>query len=156
MESKAKLVGHPVHPMLIPFPLGLLGMAVIFDLLVTVADWTSLAEASHPMIAAGIISGLLAAVPGFIDRAAIPSGTRAKAVATAHGFGNLLVLALFAAAWFIRRDNPSSVSGAPIILELVGLLGVAVFGWLGGELVGRLGVGVDPSANLDAPNSLSG
>ena len=92
MESKAKLLGHPIHPMLIPFPLGLLGMAVIFDLLAVFAGQESLGEASRPMIAAGIITGLVAAVPGAIDWAAIPSGTRAKGIATTHGLGNVLIV----------------------------------------------------------------
>src|SRR3954468_19266722 len=80
MESKAKLFGHPIHPMLIPFPLGLLGMAVIFDLLAVFAGQELLGQASHPMIAAGIITGLLAALFGAIDWVAIPAGTRAKGI----------------------------------------------------------------------------
>ena len=155
MESKAKLFGHPIHPMLIPFPLGLLGMAVIFDLLAVFAGQTGLAQASHPMITAGIITGLLAAVFGAIDWAAIPSGTRAKGIATAHGLGNVAVIALFAVAWQLRRENPADVSGLPLVLEVIGAAGAVVTGWLGGELVDRLGVGVDPGANLDAPSSLS-
>ena len=156
MESKAKLLGHPIHPMLIPFPLGLLGMAVIFDLLAVVANQEFLGLASRPMIAAGIITGLLAAVFGAIDWAAIPDGTRAKRVATAHGVGNVIVVVLFAVAWWLRRDIPGPASGLPLALEVVGVLGALVTGWLGGELVDRLGVGVDPGAHLDAPSSLSG
>jgi uncharacterized membrane protein len=61
MESKAKLLGHPIHPMLIVFPLGLLGMAVVFDLIASIAgDWGELARAAWYMIAAGIIAGWLA------------------------------------------------------------------------------------------------
>ena len=156
MESKAKLVGHPIHPMLIPFPLGLLGMAVIFDLLAVFAGQESLGQASRPMIAAGIITGLVAAVPGAIDWAAIPTGTRAKGIATAHGLGNVLIVVLFAIAWWLRRDTPGAPSGLPLVLEVIGVLGAVVTGWLGGELVDRLGVGVDRGANLDAPSSLSG
>ena len=156
MESKAKLFGHPIHPMLIPFPLGLLGMAVIFDLLAVFAGQTSLGQASRPMIAAGIITGLLAAVFGAIDWAAIPSGTRAKGIATSHGLGNVLIVVLFAIAWWLRRDVPGPASGLALVLQVVGVLGALVTGWLGGELVDRLGVGVDPGAHLNAPSSLSG
>jgi uncharacterized membrane protein len=156
MESKAKLLGHPIHPMLIPFPLGLLGMAVIFDLLAVFAGQESLGQASRPMIAAGIITGLVAAVPGAIDWAAIPSGTRAKGIATAHGLGNVLIVVLFAIAWWLRRETPGAPSGLPLVLQVVGVLGALVTGWLGGELVDRLGVGVDRGANLNAPSSLSG
>ena len=156
MESKAKLLGHPIHPMLIPFPLGLLGMAVIFDLLAVFAGQESLGQASRPMIAAGIITGLVAAIPGAIDWAAIPSGTRAKGIATAHGLGNVLIVVLFAIAWWLRRETPGAPSGLPLVLQVIGVLGAVVTGWLGGELVDRLGVGVDRGANLNAPSSLSG
>jgi uncharacterized membrane protein len=155
VESKAKLFGHPVHPMLIPFPLGLLGMAVIFDVLAVVAGQTSLGLAAHSMIAAGIITGLIAAIPGAIDWSAIPSGTRAKQIATTHGLGNVIIVVLFTIAWLLRRQTPDDPSGLPLILELIALVGAVATGWLGGELVDRLGVGVDPGAHLDAPSSLS-
>jgi uncharacterized membrane protein len=158
MESKAKLFGHPIHPMLIPFPLGLLGMAVLFDLIQLIGgDWVSIARAAYYMIAAGIVAGLLAALFGAIDWLAIPGGTRAKKIAAVHGLGNVVIVVLFAAAWLLRRnDQPDDASGLPIILEIIGLAGALATGWLGGELVNRLGVGVDPGAHLDAPSSLSG
>src|SRR5215217_7318197 len=100
MESKAQLLGHPIHPMLIPFPLGLLGTAVLFDLIALIGgDWDSLAHAAFYMIAAGIISGLLAAIFGAIDWLAIPGGTRARRIATLHGLGNVFIVVLFAVAW---------------------------------------------------------
>lgn len=156
MESKAKLFGHPIHPMLIPFPLGLLGMALVFDLIALVDDRQALARAADAMIIAGILTGLLAAVFGAIDWLAIPRGTRAKRVGIAHGLGNVGIVALFAVAWLLRRDNPADPGGLAIVLEGLGVLGALVTGWLGGELVDRLGVGVDPGAHLDAPSSLSG
>jgi uncharacterized membrane protein len=157
MESRAKLFGHPIHPMLIPFPLGLLGTAVLFDLIDLIGgNWYSLSRAAFYMIAAGIIGGLLAAVFGAIDWFAIPSGTRAKRIATLHGLGNVVIVVLFAVAWLLRKDDPpKDASGLPIVLQIVGLLLAVVTGWLGGELVDRLGVGVDPGANMDAPSSLS-
>src|SRR5680860_37930 len=157
MESKAKFLGHPIHPMLITFPLGLFGMAVVFDLIDLAGDgWGSLSRAAYYMIAAGVVMGLLAAVFGAIDWSAIPDGTRAKRIATIHGLGNVVIVALFAAAWLLRNDDPpENASGLPIALELIGLLGALGTAWLGGELVDQLGVGVDPDANLNAPSSLS-
>jgi uncharacterized membrane protein len=108
------------------------------------------------MIAAGIIAGLLAAVFGAIDWSAIPSGTRAKRVGTAHGLGNVLIVVVFSVAWLLRLDDPADPSSLVILLEVAGLLGALVTGWLGGELVDRLGVGVDRGAHLNAPNSLTG
>ena len=157
MHSRAKLLGHPIHPMLIPFPLGLLGTAVLFDLIDLIGDWESIGRAAYYMIAAGIVAGLLAALFGAIDWLAIPGGTRAKRIATVHGLGNVGIVALFAVAWLLRSgDPPDDAAGLPIVLQVVGVLGALVTGWLGGELVDRLGVGVDPGANLDAPSSLSG
>jgi uncharacterized membrane protein len=158
MESKVKLFGHPIHPMLIPFPLGLLGMALLFDLIALIGgDWAALARAAFYMIAAGIVSGLLAAVFGALDWLALPAGTRAKRIATLHGLGNVLIVVLFAIAWGLRKDNPpKDAAGLPIVLEIIGVALALVTGWLGGELVDRLGVGVDRGAHLDAPNSLSG
>lgn len=156
MESRVKLFGHPIHPMLIPFPLGLLGMALVFDLISAANDNGSLARAAHYMIAAGIVTGLLAAVFGLIDWLAIPSGTRAKQIGIAHGLGNVLIVVLFAIVWLLRRDEPSEASATALTIEVVAVLGALVTGWLGGELVDRLGVGVDRGAHLDAPSSLSG
>src|SRR5918993_465481 len=104
MESRAKLLGHPIHPMLIVFPLGLLAMAVIFDVLAIVLSEAYWSEIAFWMIAAGVVTGLLAAPFGTIDWLAIPSGTRAKRIGALHGIGNVLVVVLFAASWLsVRR-----------------------------------------------------
>ena len=141
---------------MIPFPFGLLATAVAFDVVGRFADWPGLARAGFYMVAAGVLSGVVAAVPGAIDWAAIPSGTRAKRVATWHGAGNAVVLVLFVIAWLVRRDAPATVPGMALVPELVAAAVTVVTGWLGGELVDRLAVGIDRGAHLDAPNSLSG
>jgi uncharacterized membrane protein len=156
MESKAKLLGHPIHPMLIPFPLGLLGTAVVFDLIAASWNNDNLARAAHFMIAAGILGGLLAAVFGAIDWLAIPGGTRAKRIGLIHGLGNVVIVTVFAVVWLLRRDEPEVAAGTVLVIEVIAVLGALVTGWLGGELVDRLGVGVDPGAHLDAPSSLAG
>ena len=157
MESKAKLAGHAVHPMLITLPLGLLGTAVIFDIIRAFNDSTDLAVASFYMIAAGIIGGLLAAVFGLVDWLAIPTGTRAKRLGLWHGVGNVVVVALFAVSWLLRRGQDGYVpTGVAFWLEVVAVLLALATAWAGGELVEWLGVGVDEGANLDAPSSLSG
>lgn len=155
MESHAKLLGHPIHPMLVNFPLGLLPTAVIFDIVYLSthsARWTELA---FWMIAAGIIGALLAAVFGLVDWLAIPAGTRAKRIGMLHGGGNLIVVALFATSWFLRYRADQIPSTLAIVLGFIGVGLAVVTGWLGGELVDRLGVGVDEGANLNAPSSLS-
>jgi uncharacterized membrane protein len=157
MESKVKLLGHPIHPMLIVFPLGLLITAVIFDIVYLSTNNPSFATASFWCIAAGIIGGLLAAVFGLIDWLNIPAGTRAKSVGLWHGVGNVVVVALFALSWWLRYADPANVpSTLAFVLALAGVGIGGVTGWLGGELVNRLGVGVEPGAHLNAPSSLSG
>ncbi|HEX8170908.1 MAG TPA: DUF2231 domain-containing protein [Thermoanaerobaculia bacterium] len=156
MEARAKLFGHPIHQMLIVFPLGLLGGSFLFDLAFLFLHNGELAIASYWMIFGGVIGGLAAALFGAIDWLAIPDGTRAKAVGMWHGGGNVMVVGLFFASWFLRRPSPPSPPIAAIVLSGAGMALSVVTGWLGGELVDRLGVGVDDGAHLDAPSSLSG
>jgi uncharacterized membrane protein len=156
MRAKARLFGHPIHQMLIVFPLGLLGTSLFFDIAHLATgnpDWGTVA---YWLIVAGILSGLVAAPFGLIDWLAIPTGTRAKRIGLLHGGGNVVVLLLFVLSWWMRRDAPGAPEGLAIGLSAVAVLLALVTGWLGGELVDRLGVGVDEGANLNAPSSLSG
>jgi uncharacterized membrane protein len=155
MKSRARIFGHAVHPILIVFPLGLLTTGVIFDAIHLIWGNPDMAGIAYWMILAGIIGGILAAPFGLIDWLAIPSGTRAKTIGAMHGGANALALLLFIASWWMRSDGPLRPEMAASILSFIGLLLAAVGGWLGGELVERLGVGVDEGANLDAPNSLT-
>jgi len=105
MRAKATFLGHPVHPMLIVFPLGLLSVAAIFDIIYVSTQNGHWADVSFWMIAAGIIGGLIAAVFGFIDWLSIPEGTRAKYIGLIHGLSNFLVVLLFIVSWFMRRPS---------------------------------------------------
>ena len=152
----ARFLGHPIHQALIAFPLGLLGGAVLFDIVAIVISSPGLLQASYYMIAAGVISGLVAAPFGLVDWLGIPSGTRARFIGAVHGLGNVVVLVLFAASWLLRRPDAVGPSGSALGFSSAGLLLALVTGWLGGELVDRLGVGVDEGAHVNAPSSLSG
>jgi uncharacterized membrane protein len=157
MESRAKLLGHPVPPMLIVLPLGLFIAAVVFDILYLWRGSATFATVAYWNIAAGIIGGLLAAVFGLIDWLAIPTGTRAKRIGLLHGGSNVVVVLIFAAVWWMRSDTRDTTPTTNLFLLEVVALGLgSVAGWLGGELVDRLAVGVDDGAHLDAPSSLSG
>ncbi|MCI0365600.1 MAG: DUF2231 domain-containing protein, partial [Phycisphaerales bacterium] len=106
MESRSKILGHPLHPILIVFPLGLLTTSVIFDM---VAFWTAsryYSGIAYWMLAAGLIGGAVAGAAGFIDYRAIPARTRAKRIATYHAVGNVVVLFLFGFSWFLRFPYP--------------------------------------------------
>jgi uncharacterized membrane protein len=155
MESKVKFAGHPVHPMLIVFPLGLLATAVIFDIIYLVSGNSQWAVVSYYMIGAGIIGGLAAAVFGWLDWSAIPRGTRARRIGLWHGAGNVVVVALFILSWVLRRDTPDVPPTGAIVSGLTAVVIALLTAWLGGELVYRLDVGVDDGAHLDSPSSLS-
>lgn len=157
MESRVKVLGHPVHPMLIVFPFGLLATAVVFDILYLIFNNNSFPVVAYWLIIAGIVGGLISAIFGFIDWLAIPGGTRAKSVGLIHGIGNVVVVVLFAISWFMRQGATGNVpTTLALVFSFAGALLALFTGWLGGELVYRLGVAVDRGANLNAPNSLSG
>jgi uncharacterized membrane protein len=156
MRAKARLLGHPIHQMLIVFPLGLLATSLFFDIAHLSSDNPQWGVISYWLINVGIISGLVAAVFGLIDWLAIPSGTRAKRIGLLHGGGNVVVVLLFIGSCLLRQDAPGNPEGAAIFLSAAAVLLALVTGWLGGELVDRLGVGVEEGANVNAPSSLSG
>jgi uncharacterized membrane protein len=155
MESRAKLFGHPIHQMLIVFPLGLLATALVFDLVQLITGNGFWSELSYWMIAAGVVSGLVAAPFGLVDWLAIPSRTRAKRIGAVHGAGNVLVIGLYGISWLMRTGNPASPEAPALVMAFLGGGLAMITGWLGGELVNRLAVGVDDGANLDAPSSLT-
>jgi uncharacterized membrane protein len=156
VESPLKILGHPLHPMLIVFPLGLLSIGVLFDLVYLVTGTELFAQIAFWNIAAGIIGGLVAAVFGLIDWLAIPQGTRAKRIGLIHGVGNAAIVVLFIWSWLLRLPEAAYAPDLlPFLLGLVGVVLALGTAWLGGELVYRLRVGVDHDAHLDASSALS-
>jgi uncharacterized membrane protein len=157
MTSRARFLGHPIHPMVVVIPLGLFISAAVFDGLYYWRGDAMFASISYYNIAGGILGGLLAAAFGLVDWLAIPAGTRAKRIGMFHGATNVTMVMLFAAAWIARSALPDHAPTTLVLGVELAAIALALFGgWLGGELVDRLGVGVDEGANLNAPNSLSG
>jgi len=156
MRSRVRALGHPVHPMLIVFPLGLFVTGTVFDLIALFSDDAAFDQVGYWNIAAGMIGAVLAAVTGLLDWTAIPSGTRAKRIGLLHGAANGVVLVLFLISWLVRMDNTDHRAGTgSVVIEV---LAVALSGgaaWFGGELVDRLGIGVDEDAHPDAASSLA-
>ena len=155
MESNVKLLGHPIHPVLVAFPVALFTIGVVFDLLGVLTGNADFHAVSFWTIGSGLLVGLGAAVFGLIDWLAIRSGTRAKRIGAWHGGGNVVMVLLFAASWWLRLGEPGNApSGVSILLGVAGILIALVTAWLGGELVYRLRIGVDEIAGSNAPSSL--
>jgi uncharacterized membrane protein len=155
VESKTKILGHPAHQMVVAFPIGLLATAALFDAVYVAGGGSMWAAVAFYMIGAGVVGGMVAAVFGLIDYLAIPSGTRAKRVGRVHGLSSVAGITLFAISWLLRMGAPDS----PRVIALTFSFSAAAFlglaGWLGGELLNRMGVGIDDGAHLNAPSSLS-
>lgn len=149
-----KILGHHVHPIVIVFPLGLLATAVIFDVLHMVSGGKVFAVVSYWMIVSGLIGGVLAAIFGLLDWVKIPVNTRARSIGLTQGVVNVGVLVLFCLSWYMRRENVENPNLPSSIVSFAGAAVALVGGWLGGELVERLGVGVHTGANVNAPSSL--
>jgi uncharacterized membrane protein len=157
MESSTKVLGHPLHPMLIVLPLGLFSGGVFFDAIYLRWGFPSLAAVGFWNIAGGIAGGVAAAAAGLLDWLAIPAGTRAKRIGIWHALSNVLAILTFATVFWTRYISADfAPTGRLFTIEVIALAFGAFGGWLGGELVDRLGVGVDNGANLDAPSSISG
>lgn len=151
-----KALGHPLHVILIVYPLGLLPVSLIFDLLYLWKGKPEFAVVAFWTLLAGIIGALAAAVFGLIDWLGIPKGTRAKRVGLQHAIVNVVGVVFFAGAFLSRVGEVHSPGGVAIILSAIGVGLISIGGWLGGELPYRMGVAVDQGAHLNSPSSLSG
>ena len=144
MKSKASIAGHPIHPMLIPFPLALWATSFVVDVLFYFLRHPTLLVIAKFMIAAGCIGAIAAAIPGIIDWLAIRNSD-VKKVANWHARLNITALVVFAISLFLRLGSYSELVGRkltiPFLLSLVGVILISISGWLGGELAFRYGVG---------------
>ena len=140
MLSAARIKTHPIHPMLVGFPIACWTLSVAADL------YAAYAEKPHVfgyyLAAAGCVTALVAAIPGFIDLfGAIPASHPARAIGWRHAVLNLLALGLFAVS-VATRPAPAYMSYVAYGTALAGLAVLAVSGWLGGTLVYDHRVGV--------------
>ena len=143
MRSKAHFKSHPLHPILIPFPLAFFIGTFLFDLLGYSNNNYNLWQTGYYLQIAGVGFALLAAVPGIIDYTyTVPPKSSAKKRAATHGLLNVINVLLQAGVWFYRRgvdDMPVMV----LLLEAAGLVLLFMAGWMGGTLVYRNQIGVD-------------
>jgi uncharacterized membrane protein len=154
MSSPASIMGHPIHPMLIPFPIALWVFSLIADLIYLLGgnaawkDWIAFYA-----LAGGIIGAAAAAVFGIIDWLSIKDRV-VKRTADWHARLNVIALLIFAASFYLRTTGGSSWTGGsltiPIALSVVGVILITISGYLGGELVFKHGVAVNPQNDNEA------
>jgi len=140
MQGKATLGGHPIHPMLVPFPIAFFAGALISDIISHWGDPVFWPRMSVVLIGLGIIGALLAAIFGFVDYLTAPLSEGAKKTATTHLILNLVVVAIFVIAFFVRLADATSTIG--YVLTVLGVLVLLASGYLGGKLVFEGGVGM--------------
>ena len=118
-RSTASIAGHPIHPMLIPFPVAFFAATLVCDLAfwrTGNADW---ATASLWLLGAGLVMGALAAIAGLIDVLGEPR-IRALREVWWHAGGNVLLVLIQAASWYMRyRDGTAAVLPTGLILSAV-------------------------------------
>lgn len=151
MASPASISGHPVHPMIIPFPIGLWVFSLIADLIYLWRGnpvWRD--YIAFYCLLGGIIGAAVAAVPGLIDWGSLKDPKVVK-IANWHARLNVIALLIFAASFYLRTTGGSGlVSGSysiPIALSVVGVILISISGYLGGEMVFKHGVAVDPESS---------
>lgn len=141
VESSAAIGGHPLHHMLVPFPIAFLVGTLVTDIAFRYTADTFWARGSYWLLAAGIVTALIAAIPGLIDFMSIDR-VRNVWVSWAHMIGNLIVVALAAINLWLRWDDPAAgAAGAGLWLSLLTTALLVFNGWLGGELAYRYRVG---------------
>jgi uncharacterized membrane protein len=136
--------GHPLHPALVAVPIGAWVASFAFDVASRLAPGSPfLAPAARWLIAVGVLGALAAAMVGFLDLFAIPTGTRVFRTALVHMSINLAVTAAYAIGFVVRSGATTGPVGwGPLALSAVALAALCVAGFLGGELAYRYGVRV--------------
>lgn len=141
MKSKASINGHPIHPILVSFPVAFYTGTLLFDIAAYVYTRASFSQTAYYLEIAGVVSTLIAAIPGLVDYfLVVPPNSSAKKRATEHALINLVTLVLFSSIW-LMRDNLGTIT--LIIAETVGVILLGIAGWMGGKLVFNNQIGVE-------------
>ena len=142
---EGKPLRHPIHPMLVHFPIGLFFLSLLLDIASFVfPSVPNLVLGSFYAISLGVIAALLAAVPGFADYTDIRRDHPAKRTASAHMILNLIVVGLYAINLAVRFSADVDLRVHPLAFSfsLVGVALLSISGYLGGRLVYDDGIGV--------------
>jgi nitrite reductase/ring-hydroxylating ferredoxin subunit/uncharacterized membrane protein len=143
---QGKPFGHPLHPSLVHFPIGLFVLSLLFDLasyFFRETEW--LAPAARSTLGLGLLMAFLTAVPGLVDWLDIRSDHPSKGRATTHMLLNLGAIGLYVINLLLRADpspQPAPTPLIPLLLSFAGISLIAYSGYLGGTLVYDDGIGV--------------
>jgi len=144
MRTKATIKGHPIHQILIAFPVGFLIGAFVFDALGLLLGTATLWTTGGHLAIAGVVMGIVAAIPGFIDYLfAVPPNSSGKKRATRHMLVMLTTVTLFFVAWLVRGVPEARPGAATLVLEIIGLATLGSGAWMGGTMVLRNFIGPD-------------
>jgi uncharacterized membrane protein/nitrite reductase/ring-hydroxylating ferredoxin subunit len=144
MRSRAQIKSHPIHPILVTFPIGLWITSLVFDLIGRGTGDARYWTAGFFCIIGGCIMAACAAVAGVIDLfGSIPPSSSARRRGYIHGGLNSLALLVFIAVAWYRGDGATTPNGLAIGLSILGVILILISGWLGGTLVYRNQIGVD-------------
>ncbi len=141
-NSTAKIGDHPIHPMLIPFPIVFFVTTFVVDLVYLANGEEGWARASVWLLGAGVATALLAALAGFAD---FFGDRRVQKISDAwqHMIGNLAAVALQVINFYLRYDDPAAtIAPTGVILSTVVVVLLLFNGWKGWNLVYRHHVGV--------------
>ena len=141
-RSTAAIAGHPIHPAIVPIPIGMIVATALSDLAHLLTREGFFARASRFLVAGSIVSALVAAVPGIVDFSTIRAA-RSRTGFT-HAGGNLTIVGLSAVSLVLRSRSRRRVPAAAMVLSALAAALVGVTGWLGGELTFRERIGVVP------------
>jgi uncharacterized membrane protein len=149
MRTPASIAGHPIHPMLITFPVGLLIFSLICDLIsLRSANLETWATVALYTMVGGFVGALAAAIPGVIDFLSL-TDSKVKKIALLHMSMNLVAVTLYAVNIWLRVNGTES-RGTPLLLSVVAVGILAISAWLGAEMVHKHGVGVDTGSEPSA------
>ena len=142
MKSRAQLKGHPIHPVMIVFPIAFYVGTIVFDILAVLYSNLEFSITGKYLHIAGIAGAVLAAIPGIIDyNYTVPPDSSAKSRAAKHGIINVVALLLFVAALNLKyKETPQAT--LILVLEAIVVSLTFMAGWLGGTLVYNNQIGV--------------
>jgi Predicted membrane protein len=144
MASRASIYRHPIHPMIIVFPIGLWVFSFVCDLVALKRPENSVFwnDMAFYTMAAGVVGALAAAIPGFIDYLGLRE-PRVKRIATTHLVLNLVVIILYVFNLGFRLNQPVETKISAVLISAIAIVLLAISGWLGGSMVYVHGVAVE-------------